>query len=111
MIIENGYIQFESYPRTIETNTGYATPTNPSTSEPIPCQWYINTQNLTANQGLGEGSDYSETSYIILIEKVDDWSRQTRVRLNPETDRMDVISREIISIEPLDAVNQLRIKI
>lgn len=107
MIIDNGTIEFKlKRGGGIDPNTGYPIEPTSEWSEPLPCQYIPNNLN---NLGRVQGERFTAASYTILIEqhKLPD---SERVRIK-DRDGKEVGEFSIISVEPLDAVEQIRIMV
>lgn len=107
MIIDNGTIEFKlKQGGGINTDTGYPVTPSESWGEPLPCQYTPNSLN---NLGRVQGERFVAASYTILIEQqpLQD-SEQVRMK---DRDGNVVGEFSIISVEPLDAVEQIRIMV
>lgn len=105
MIIENGTIELKSkIGGGIDPITGYPLkPSSISWGEPIPCQYKANRYN---NLGRVNGEHFTTASFEILVEEQPITSEQLRLKDN----RGGVLGEfSIISVEPLEAVCELRI--
>lgn len=106
MIIQNGFIE----PKLkkgggIDSETGYAIEPESIWGKPIPCQYIHNTHN---NLGSVNGEHYKIATYTVLIEEQPFCAEQ--VKLTTLRGR-EVGEYSIISIEPLVAVDEIRILI
>ena len=107
MIIPNGTIQVKRKTAGgIDPATGYPVAPTAEWGEPVPCQWAANKFDRLGRVG---GEHFTVASFSVLIE----WRplggvEQVRLR--------DLAGRElgefsIMSVEPLEAVGQLRIMV
>lgn len=107
MIIANGTIEIKNkVVGGINPETGFPNaPSQVSWSNPIECQYSANNHN---NLGKANGEHFTVASYSVLIEEQPFSAEQVRL-----TDRTGVVLGEfsVISVEPLDAVCELRILI
>lgn|SRR5574344_1893727 len=104
MIIANGTI--ETATKTdggYDESTGRNKPATITWSSPIPCQYSANNFSF---KGKSNGESFISANYLILIEG-DDFNCET-IRLYNE--RGTLIGKfEVVQIEPLQAVGQVRI--
>lgn len=109
MIIENGTIRIKAKAGGgIDPVTHNPVKATEAWGEAVPCQWSVNKRD---NLGVANGEHFSVASYIVLIDMV----------LEPpfRGQQLELVSRDygslgrysIISVEPLDAVGQVRILI
>ena len=105
MIIQNGTIELKQKTGGgIDPETGYPIkPTVGDWSLPIPCQYYPNKYN---NLGKVNGMNFKTASYTILIEEQPFNNEQIRLKT---LDGNTVGEFSVISVEPLDAVCELKI--
>lgn len=106
MIIQNGTIEVKCKSGGgIDAATGHAVKAQSTWGKPIACQWLINSQN---KQGIVNGEHYILAKYTVLIEQQPFCGEQIRLK-----DLCGNIVGEfsIISVEPLDAVCEIRILI
>lgn len=69
MIITNGTIRFKlKSAQGIDPATGYPITPNATYGDPLPCQWYTNSQNLQA--ATTNGDHHTATTYTILINQL-----------------------------------------
>jgi len=105
MIIQNGTI--ETKVKTgggIDATTGHAVkPTSSSWSTPIPCQFIPNSHN---NLGVSTGQHYTQASYTVLIEEQPFEAEQIRLK---DIGGNTIGEFSILSVEPLEAVCEIRI--
>lgn len=105
MIIENGTIEVKvKTAGGIDIETGHPRKSsNASWGAPIPCQWLPNSHN---KQGRIQGEHFTIATYEVLIEEQPFEGEQVRLK-----DRAGKQLGEfpVISVEPLEAVCQLRI--
>lgn len=109
MIIENGTIRVKAKtPGGIDPVTHNPVKPTEAWGEPVPCQWSVSKRD---NLGVFNGEHFSVATYIVLIDRV----------LEPpfRGQQLELVSRDfgslgrysIVSVEPLDAVGQVRILI
>lgn len=105
MIIQNGMIEFRiTKGGGLNPETGYpVTPSSPSYSESIPCQFKANRYN---SLGVVNGEHYTIARYEILIEEQPVQSEQIRLK---DMSGKEIGTFSIIQVEPLEAVCQIRI--
>lgn len=105
MIIQNGIIELKQKTGGgINPETGFPNkPTSEAWSNPIPCQYYANKYN---NLGRVNGMNFKIASYTILIEEQPFNGEQVRLKT---LDGNMVGEFSVISVEPLDAVCELKI--
>lgn len=65
MIIANGTIKFKLKVDGGMDADGYPVAVTPKWSEPIPCQYIINTNNL---RGISNGEHFATASYIVYVD-------------------------------------------
>ncbi len=105
MIITNGNIAFKKkISLGIDSNTGYPVPPTSEWGEDIPCQYIVNSYD---NLGRANGEHFIKAQYSILVEQpISIESEQLRlIAVNGK----ELGEFSIISIEHLDAVNQIKI--
>jgi hypothetical protein len=108
MIIVNGTIELKTKTQGggIDPDTGFPVPfASAAWGDPIPCQYYANRYN---NLGRVDGEHFTVASYVVLVDSQAIGSEQLRLK-----DRSGAVVGEfsIIQVEPLDAVQELRILI
>ncbi len=107
MIIQNGTIEVKRKTGGgIDPETGY--PQKPETvvwGDPIPCQYSANKYNQL---GRVNGEHFTTAQYSVLIEEQQFTAEQVRLK-----DRAGNVVGEfsVISVEPLEAVSELRIMV
>lgn len=108
MIIENGHIRIKVKAEPQVTEDGYfKKPDKEQWLSPIPCQWILTAGN---NNEMVNGEHYKSASYTILIEQ------GPQLHIGEQLMLEDFLCTclgefSIISVEPLDAVGQLKIRI
>lgn len=109
MIIQNGTIEVKNkVAMGINPLTGYPIkPTEVSYGDAIPCQYSANMYNQL---GRSNGESFTTAQYSILIEQPSEPFTAEQVRLKDMVGNV-IGTFSIISIEPLDAVCQLRISV
>ena len=107
MIIENGTIEVKVKTATgIDPETGHPRkPSEAAWSDPIPCQWLPNRHD---KRGRVNGEHFTIASYEVLIEEQPFEAEQVRLKDRAGKSLGDY---SIISVEPLEAVCELRILI
>ena len=104
MIIVNGTIETKVKSAAgINPATGFPNVSQGSWSTPIPCQYIPNAHN---NLGIANGEHYVQAKYAILIDLMQFSSEQIRLK-----DMQGNVIGEfsVISVEPLQAVDELKI--
>ncbi len=105
MIITNGYIRFkEKISSGIDLNSGYPTPPSYIWGEEIPCQYIINSYD---NLGVVKGEHFVKASYYILVEQPLNRTSEQLCLTNLRGEQLGEFS--VISVEDLNAVNQVKI--
>ena len=107
MIIQNGTIEVQTTSQGgLDPTTGF--PMNPSVSwgTPVPCQYSPVKYNALA---LSHGEPVTDKSYSILIETVQNFAAD-RLRIKDRAGNT-VGEFSVISIEPLETVDQIRITV
>lgn len=106
MIIENGTIEVQrSNGGGIDATTGFPTAASASWGIPIPCQFVPIKYNALA---LRQNEPITERGYSILIDEQPFYA--DRVRLKDRCGRI-VGEFSVVSIEPLEAVGQVKITV
>lgn len=106
MIIQNGTIEVQIIAEGELDDKGYPiVPVGEQWGEPIPCQYMIAKYNALA---LLLNEPITEQNYTILIEKQE--FSADRVRIT-DMEGVEVGQFSVTSIEPLDAVGQIRIQV
>lgn len=109
MIIENGVISIKlKAGKGIDPVTHNPVRTTEEWGKVIPCQWSVNKCDMLA---VVNNEHFVKASYIILIEQPLDVAFRGRQLELFSTDYGSLGKFSIISIEPLDAVGQVRILI
>ncbi len=105
MIIQNGTIETKAKAGGgIDRETGYAIkPSAASWDEPIACQYTPNSHNFL---GVTTGQHFTQASYTILIEEQPFDAEQIRLK---DMSGKVVGEFSILSIEPLEAVGEVKI--
>lgn len=107
MIIQNGTIEVKQKTGGgIDPATGYPETATVTWGEPVPCQW---TANKCDRLGRVNGEHFTVAHFSILIE-LQHFAGVDQVRLRDHTGR-DMGEFSIMSVEPLEAVGQLRIMV
>lgn len=104
MIIQNGTI--ETKVKTgggINSATGHAVKPTSSWGNPIPCQFIPNSHN---NLGVSTGQHYTQASYTVLIDEQTFVAEQIRLK---DMAGNTIGEFSILSVEPLEAVCEIRI--
>ena len=105
MIIQNGTIELKRKTAGgINPSTGFPIVSTAVWGSSVPCQWMVNTHN---NLGRTNSEHFTLAKYIILVEQTNTIDSE-QLRL---TDRNGSVLGEysIISVEQLDAVQQIKI--
>lgn len=106
MIIQNGTIEVKCKSGGgIDAETGFPVKPEFSWGTPIPCQYLINSQN---RQGIVNGEHYILAKYTVLIEQQPFCGEQVRLK---DMCGNTVGEYSVISVEPLDAVCEIKILI
>lgn len=107
MIIPNGHIEIKTKTGGgIDPSTGFPSPAEVSWGAPIPCQMVVSRLNKLGRTTQGE--HVTTVSYSILIE--DQPFSAERIRLSGNDGKV-IGEFSIISMEPLEAVGQIRITV
>lgn len=108
MIIQNGYIETMTLTGGgTDPATGHPVAEAVSWGDPIPCQWYLKRNRQAV---LAEGERMEQPSYEILIEEMPHCFHPEQVRLTDLCCRVVGIFA-VESVEPLDAVSEVRINV
>lgn len=108
MIIENGHIHIKAKSEPQVTEDGYyKKPDTEQWLSPIPCQWILTSAN---NNEMVNGEHYRSASYTILVEMGSGVCSGEQLKLEDLAGNC-LGEFSIISVEPLDAVRQLRIRV
>jgi hypothetical protein len=107
VIIQNGTIEKKGKTGGgIDPETGHPIkPTDVVWGTPIPCQYIPNSHN---NLGVSTGQHYTQATYTVLIEEQPFDSEQIRLK---DKEGQIIGEFSVLSVEPLDAVCEVRILI
>lgn len=106
MIIQNGTIEVKTKTGGgINANTGHPVKPVESWGTPIPCQYIPNSHNKL---GRANGEHYTIATYTVLIEEQPFSGEELRLK---DMAGNEVGQYSIISVEPLEAVCEIRILI
>lgn len=109
MIIANGTIEIKCKCTAggINDSTGYPVRGGKAYCNPIPCQYLASSLNLQALTSAG-GEHFTKVSYIVYIDMVPVPCKGEQIRLRDH--RGDIVGEySITQVEPLEAVDQIRI--
>lgn len=108
MIIQNGYIESVTLSEGgLDPQSGHPVPAEKEYGELIPCQFYASRLNMQAKSN---GEAVTAATWTILVESIWDFRDVRTVRLQDMAGRM-IGEFPVVSIEPLDAVGQIRITV
>lgn len=107
MIIENGTIEFKlKQGGGIDPETGYPIEPAATWGQPIPCQYIPNNNSF---QGRANGEHFTVASYQILIDGMYEVASE-QLRLKDAAGK-EIGQFSLISVEPLRAVDEIKIMV